>query len=263
MAVIPGRTWRFVLTAPASGARNMAVDEALMERARRTGEWMLRVYGWHPAALSLGRNQTARGAYDMDRLRAYGLDVVRRPTGGRAILHHREVTYSVTGPEDGAGSLREVYEGVNLVLQRGLAALGVHVDIAAHSTPGIAPGLQPCFDRPAGGELTAGGRKLAGSAQWREHGALLQHGSILIDGDQSLVSALLLEPAPAPPQPATLASLLGRSPSISEVGEGLSRALEELTGKAATRMEELERSVEARAAANTIKYQSDEWTWRR
>src|SRR5215475_3676287 len=117
----PSRTrWRLVLTPAARGAENMALDEALMERARRTREWVLRVYSWRTPTISLGRNQTARGRYDLERMRECGVDVVRRPTGGRAILHAREITYSVTAPADGAGSLRESYHRINRLLATAL-----------------------------------------------------------------------------------------------------------------------------------------------
>src|SRR5579872_3055464 len=105
--------WRFLVTPPASGPENMALDEALMARARMHREWVLRVYGWSAPTISFGRNQAALGRYDRDRIRRRGFGVVRRPTGGRAILHHHEITYSVTAPIALAGSLRESYERIN------------------------------------------------------------------------------------------------------------------------------------------------------
>src|SRR5687767_6811745 len=99
--------WRTLVSRPADGAANMATDEALLERARTSGECVMRLYEWARPTLSLGRNQAARGHYDLDRARALGVDFVRRPTGGRAVLHHRELTYSVTGPASQLGSLRE------------------------------------------------------------------------------------------------------------------------------------------------------------
>src|SRR3954468_19192034 len=101
--------WRLMLTEPRSGAENMARDTALVARAARTGETVFSVYSWERATLSLGRNQTATGRYDVQRIRAAGIDIVRRPTGGRAILHDREVTYSVTAPLADAPPLREAY----------------------------------------------------------------------------------------------------------------------------------------------------------
>ena len=104
-----GANWRLFIDSPASGAENMARDHALMERAVLAGEWTLRVYAWRTPTISLGRNQTARGRYDLERIHARGIAVVRRPTGGRAILHDREITYSVTAPVADAGDLRRSY----------------------------------------------------------------------------------------------------------------------------------------------------------
>src|SRR5689334_22394987 len=155
--------WRLLLTPPAGGAQNMALDEALMGRARDTGEFTLRVYSWATPTLSLGRNQSARRVYDLDRIRERGLHVVRRPTGGRAILHHREITYSVTAPAADAGDLRESYDRINRVLVAGLERLGVRTEIAVGSGRAAPPGPAPCFDAPSKGELALDGKKLAGS----------------------------------------------------------------------------------------------------
>src|SRR6266567_6132081 len=104
--------WRLLIAAPCSGAENMARDTALQARAARTGESVFSIYSWSRPTLSFGRNQPASGLYDREKIRDAGIDVVRRPTGGRAILHHREVTYSVTAPI-GAASLRETYTRIN------------------------------------------------------------------------------------------------------------------------------------------------------
>src|SRR6185503_12044219 len=122
----PGTCWRLIVTPPAGGAENMALDEALMERARETNEWVLRVYSWSTPTISLGRNQSARGRYDLERIGQLGFGVVRRPTGGRAILHHREITYSVTAPAEEAGDLRQSYDRINQLLLHALNSLGVH-----------------------------------------------------------------------------------------------------------------------------------------
>src|SRR3954469_10190523 len=109
--------WRLLVAPPRSGAENMARDTALQARAARTGETVFTIYSWSAPTLSFGRNQPARGRYDLRMLRASGVEVVRRPTGGRAILHHREVTYSVTAPIDGSLPLRGTYTRINRILQ--------------------------------------------------------------------------------------------------------------------------------------------------
>lgn len=254
--------WRLLLSPATGGAENMALDEALMSRARDTGEFTLRVYSWASPTLSLGRNQSARRVYDLDRIRARGLRVVRRPTGGRAILHHREITYSVTAPTTDAGDLRESYERINRVLVSGLERLGVRTEIAAPEGRSTPPGPAPCFDAPAAGELVVEGRKLAGSAQWRSDGALLQHGSILVEDDQTALAELTIDPQRPVPAPATLAAALGRIPSPGDVADALADAVKELEDPQASTLS-LEPEVRARATALVVHYEDDEWTWRR
>src|SRR6185369_6123501 len=254
--------WRLLLSPAAGGAENMALDEALMSRARETGEFTLRVYSWASPTLSLGRNQSARRVYDMDRIRARGLRVVRRPTGGRAILHHREITYSVTGPALDAGDLRESYDRINRVLVAALQRLGVQTEIAAPGGRAAPPGPAPCFDAPSAGELVVDGKKLAGSAQWRSDGAVLQHGSILVHDDQSSLADLTTVPQRPVPPPATLADALGHAPTPREVADALGSAVRELEDPSAAELS-VEAETRARADALVVQYEDDAWTWRR
>ncbi len=241
----------------------MALDEALMDRARRTGEWVLRVYSWRTPTISLGRNQTAKGRYDLERIRDRGLDVVRRPTGGRAILHSREITYSVTAPVEDAGSLRTSYDRINRLLTGALVSLGVDAVAATGARQRHpAPGMTPCFDEPAAGELTVDGRKLAGSAQWRHDGALLQHGSILVADDQSALADLTVDGGGEIPPPATLANLLSYVPSPEDMAGAFASVLASLEGTAVSELS-LENEVRARAEALVVRYMDDGWTWRR
>jgi lipoyl(octanoyl) transferase len=253
--------WRLLATPPASGGENMALDEALMDRARETGECVLRVYAWATPTISFGRNQTARGHYDLERIRAKGLHIVRRPTGGRAILHHREVTYSVTAPVAAAGDLRASYQRINRLLVVALDSLGVAATPAVASRRASAPGIAPCFDEPSVGELTVGGRKLAGSAQWRHDDALLQHGSILVEDDQTLLADYTIGSAPIPP-PATLDNLLQQRTSVAAVTEALFEAVRGLEDVGAQPLE-LDDALRARVSALVVRYLDDAWTWRR
>jgi lipoate-protein ligase A len=253
--------WRLLLTDPASGPENMALDEALMARARSTGEWVLRVYSWSAPTLSFGRHQRACAAYDRATFAAAGVAVVRRPTGGRAVLHDQEVTYSVTAPAPDAGALRESYQRINRLLVDGLRSLGVVAEIAKIPRA-PKPDLTPCFELPSPGELTAGGRKLAGSAHWREHGALLQHGSILVDGDQALVSTLLRQPTAPPRAPATLRALLGRAPAVADVAAALFDAVCRREDRNAGELTPDPALVDA-AAELRPRYEETAWTWRR
>ncbi len=254
--------WRYLISAPLDGAANMALDEALLARAAETGESVLRIYGWSAATLSLGRHQVARGAYDLERARRLGVRFVRRPTGGRALMHDREVTYSVTARTDSLGDLRESYARINRLLIDGLCALGAQVSVAAPAGVAPTPSVLPCFERPVKGEIAAHGRKLVGSAQWRDGGALLQHGSILLEDDQALAADLLLDRCDPPPPPATLSMLLGRRPAVSEVTGALLDALHRLEDDGAGPLA-IDGCLAERASIALARYQDEEWTWRR
>jgi lipoate-protein ligase A len=250
----------------------MALDEALMRYARETDVWVLRVYSWSSPTLSFGRNQRALGGYDLSRLRGQNIDVVRRPTGGRAILHHREITYAIAAPLDDAGDLRESYGRINRLLIAGLLAVGVDgVEVAGNveqpdrrSLPAEAlhPGFVPCFHHPSVGEITLRGRKLVGSAQWRCDGALLQHGSILVDDDQLQLSSLLIEQSEPIPKPATLREVLGCAPTDCAMARALFDAVRKEEDPRAAEIEVEPRLLE-RAQALQAHYLDDGWTWRR
>ena len=256
----PPVRWRLVDTPPAPGAWNMALDEALAGSVRGGGAPVLRFYRWSPPCLSLGRNQPAEG-YDRAAIEAMGLDVVRRPTGGRAVLHDRELTYSVAVRDGALGSPRMAYAAVNRALLAGLALLGVPA--ALHGRGGERappPSLAPCFGRPVEGEVTAAGAKLVGSAQRRWAGVLLQHGSIPLEDDQSAVAGLLREPGPVARPPATLAALLGRVPVwdalAAALAEGWRAALGVELAPGEATAEELRSAAELRS-----RYEDPAWTW--
>lgn len=257
--------WLFLKTPPAEGPYNMALDEALQRRAARSGEAVFRVYGWSAKTLSLGRNQRARGCYDQETARAMGVRFVRRPTGGRALLHHHEVTYSATmplGDRHAAKGARDAYHFINDVLLGGLARLG----LAAHKatdTTSMPPGLRPCFDAPAEHEIVLNGRKLIGSAQWRRDGALLQHGSILVRDDQPLIARLMNSSAPAAGSvAATLAESLGWEPEMEQVTVPILESLEAAIGSCVESLV-IDAELNADVARLRTTYEDESWTWRR
>lgn len=255
--------WRLLDTPPAPGAWNMAVDAALAESVRAGGAPVLRFYRWSPACLSLGRNQPARGRYDLEALRERGVEVVRRPTGGRAVLHDRELTYSVAVPEGALGGPRACYAAVNRALMAGLRRLGVAAELQPRTgARAPAPSLAPCFEEPAEGEVVVGGRKLVGSAQRRERGVLLQHGSLLLEGDQRELHGFLREPAPDGGEaPVSLSALCRPLPSWERLAEALADGWREALGVAWTR-DRLTAAEHAAAEGLRARYADAAWTWR-
>lgn len=241
----------------------MALDEALLERARRTGESVLRAYSWARPTLSLGRHQLARGAFSAERASRMGVDLVRRLTGGRALLHHREVTYSVTAPLGPDDSLRSWYAGINAMLLHALRDLGVSATLAPRAGQMPPPASAPCFELPAEGEIMVAGRKLVGSALVRDNGALLQHGSILIADDQAMIAMLATTPLADVMPAATLHDALGRTPEVREVAMALFEAARPAAGLPipVLELDDATRDLAARIARD--RYASDGWTWRR
>ncbi len=260
----PQLTWRVIRDRARSGAENMALDHALAAGLGQ-GQAVLRLYAWERPTVSFGRNEPARGLYSTDEAARLGVDYVRRPTGGRAVLHGAELTYAVVAPTRAWGGLRDAYRLINQALAEALHALGAPVTLAGErATPSVDAG--PCFQSPAGGEVTAHGRKLVGSAQCRIEGALLQHGSIILAGDQGLLVRLSEGPDEKSVEehdpPATLSELVG-SVSRDEVAESVARAMratfdgEWVDGEC---------SREELAAAEKLaadRYGKAEWTWRR
>lgn len=252
--------WRWLESPDAPGAEQMAVDAGLMARARETGEATFRVYGWDRPTLSFGRHETARGRFDPLALEARGYGAVRRPTGGRVLLHDGEVTYSVTAPAVEGESLRTAFDRINGLLADALRALGVSPTPATPAGRERRPGADACFAAPSAGELVVDGRKLVASAQRRESGALLQHGSILLEDRQGALTSLASGAMPAPQPAATLCAALGRRVSRAEVCAALRTALERAAGTVAP----LDAGEPDRYAAAWRGHFADpKWTWHR
>lgn len=261
--------WRLLQHDDADGAWNMAVDEAILESyvvASASPAPTLRLYGWNPPALSLGKGQDACGAHDPAYLLAQGIDLVRRPTGGLAVLHEHERTYAVAaalGSEPFTASVLDNYRSLARALRLAMSLLGARTEAvsgdAPLNSPKSAPAGPSCFELASAYEIAINGRKLIGSAQLRRRRAFLQHGSILLDSDASRLSQAL-GAAASSERFTDLREVLGSIPEAGALDGALVQAWEKTFN---TKMEPAELTAEERERAEELrstKYAAEEWT---
>ncbi len=220
----------------------MAADEAILHHiGRGDSPPTLRLYAWTPACLSLGYAQPFADV-DMRRLKAQHWEVVRRVTGGRAILHTDELTYSVIAPNDEpriAGTVLESYNRLAQALLLAVKTLNIAVEIKAEKTSESPNNNPVCFEVPSTYEITVNGKKLIGSAQARKKEGVLQHGSLPLTGDLTRICrALVFEDEPARENASrrlleratTVEAALGRVVGWGEAAQAYVRAFEAQLG---------------------------------
>lgn len=268
MASYPPATWRLIRSGPADGATNMAVDEAIL-RAVAAGKVppTLRFYAWEPGCLSLGRAQSATDV-DQEAVRAAGFDMVRRPTGGRAILHIDELTYSVVAPQTEprvGGDVVESYRRLSAGLVRGLERLGVTNIVADRKAQNRHSDGPVCFEVPSDYEITVGRRKLVGSAQMRARGVVLQHGAVPLCGDIARICPLLKshpDPDRVRARATTVEEVLGQPVTWDEAAKAVARGFANALN---LRLDQGRPTSDEWACAERLdagKYQMHEWTMR-
>jgi lipoate-protein ligase A len=185
--------WYFINSGPCSPSYNMALDEALLDwHSEGLIPPVIRFYEWNPATLSIGYFQSVEKEIDLEAVERLGLGFVRRPTGGRGVLHEHELTYSVIVSEkypDMPATVTEAYRVISEGLLIGFQKLGLDAYFSVPNTEEQKINLKKpksavCFDTPSWYELVVEGKKVAGSAQTRQKGVILQHGAILLDLDE-------------------------------------------------------------------------------
>jgi lipoate-protein ligase A len=246
------------------GRLDMAIDEALAE-AVGAGESppVIRLYGFSPATLSLGRFQKINGRFAAEKLAADGITLVRRPTGGHAVLHDNELTYSVALPKEGGASLiggsrkREVYEFIARVLLAGLAELGLQGKINSSQRGDIHN--PDCFGSAGEYEITGkDGRKIIGSAQMTTRRAILQHGSIPLENPGRRVFRYIkVEEALEAHEPSCLNEEAGKTLTFDEVRSAFATAARSVLGAVDSELLPGENDAAARILA--ARYASDAW----
>jgi lipoate-protein ligase A len=261
------KTWELIVEPePLPGSWNMAVDEHLFRLAGEAPRTFLRFYRWERPTASLGYSQDASRVVDVEFCRSHGIDIVRRMTGGKLVLHDREVTYSLASADTGVftDTLRESYRLVSRALLAGLSRMGISARLAETSPPAYIRGTMPCFAFPARDEIEIDGRKIVGSAQKRTGPLFLQHGSIPLEKDEDLLAAVSRPGETAESLGMTsLSEAIGRpvdfdaavGPLVQGFADHFGIGFDRFTLSAADR--------EAVRLLQTSKYAADPWTFRR
>ncbi len=265
--------WRLLISPSARGSWNMAVDEAILEKCGMPGSLTtLRLYAWNPACFSLGYAQPYSDV-DRERLKVLGWDLVRRPTGGRAVLHTDELTYSVIGSETEpqlAGTVLETYNRLALALTRALNLLGLDVEVNEKKLPSGPENINPvCFEVPSAYEITLGGKKLVGSAQMRRKTGVLQHGSLPLSGDLSRIVQALVFPSEGVRTKAaqsllkratTIETAINRNVTWNEAAQAYIQAFQEVLNVDFTQTELTPEEISRAGELEINKYKNWEWT---
>lgn len=272
--------WLFLNTKKNEPYFNMAVDEALLNLVSE-GKLppVIRFYGWDPATLSIGYFQKLEKEIDLEKVKAGGFGLVRRATGGRGVLHDKELTYSVIVPEhhpEMPQTVTEAYRVISQGLLEGFIDLGFDAYFSVPKTEEQRAKLKDprssvCFDAPSWYELVVEGRKIAGSAQTRQKGVILQHGSILqsIDVD-ALFDLFIYQNTRMKEKMKTafytkavsIQDLTDREITIEMMEEAFFKGFEKGLNKTLVPFEMTDELIEE---TNRLieKYKSDEWTYRK
>src|SRR3989449_5899542 len=218
--------WELIIDGPIDGIRNMAIDAALLDEVDSSSDLrtIVRFYGWVRPTVSLGRNQTIDKAVDTEYCIANGIDVVHRPTGGRAVLHDDELTYAVISNDSSffGDTIYGNYKRVSEALCLGYTRLGVPAVLAPDTrktNPASNGGDPPCFLSPSRYELMVDGRKIVGSAQRRIRRSFLQHGSMPITCNRKALALAtrLPDASPLEQEMAGVAEFLSHRPSLEQL----------------------------------------------
>jgi len=246
----------------------MAIDEAISRAVQANlAPPTLRFFGWMPACLSLGQAQPGADV-DVEACRVDGVEVVRRPTGGRAILHTDELTYSVIAPDTEprvAGSIVDSYRRLSEGLLRGLMLMGVPTQQAARPDGHDRQAGPVCFEVPSNYEIVFDGKKLVGSAQMRKPGVVLQHGTLPLHGDIARITKYLASRPDADrvrARATTVEAAIRRVVSFEQAAESMAQGFAIVLNLDLQPGALIDRELEWAEALRREKYASDEWTYR-
>lgn len=275
------KKWYFINSGPCSPSYNMALDEALLD-LHSAGEIppVVRFYEWNPATLSIGYFQKAERDIDLDAVKAQNLGFVRRPTGGRAVLHEHELTYSVIVTEDYPdmpATVTEAYRVISEGLLLGFKNLGLDAYFSIPDTDEKREDLKKpksavCFDAPSWYELVVEGKKVAGSAQTRQKGVILQHGAILLDLDEEKLLSVFKFSSPEvkekmrkklPEKAVAIHQLTDKEITIDQCVAAFRNGFEAALDIELVPYELTEEQLQYVKSIEETKYQNDEWNFKK
>lgn len=268
--------WRFLNTGFRNAFFNMALDELIHNSvADGSSPPTIRVFGWTPPAISLGYAQSVEKEVDLEKCRKMGIDLVRRPTGGRAVLHWEELTYSFIcreGDIEGGGTISETYRIVGAALVGALRELCLPAEMQRSPVPLVLPRgkgpTAPCFSSAARSEVVVLEKKIAGSAQKRFRGAILQHGSVLLGPAHRRLIDLLNSLSDEVRErfrlsleenTTSVSEILGRSISFEIVAESIRKSFEDVLKAKVDNGEVSSEEWEEACRLAETKYKNPKW----
>lgn len=273
--------WYFINSGPCSPSYNMALDEALLDlHSQGAIPPVIRFYEWNPATLSIGYFQSAEKDIDLEMLKEQKLGFVRRPTGGRAVLHESELTYSIIVTEqypEMPASVTEAYRVLSEGLLLGFQNLGLDAYFSIPDTEEKQADLKKpksavCFDAPSWYELVVEGKKVAGSAQTRQKGVILQHGAILLDLDEEKLLSVFKFSSPEakekmrqklPEKAVAINRLTDKEITITQCIEAFKKGFEQALEIELIPYQLTEEQLQYVKMLEETKYSNDEWNFKK
>lgn len=261
------KEWTLIIDkVPLKGSLNMAVDEYLLQSLEKDSQTYLRFYQWEKPTVSLGYSQNIEKVANVKYCRRNGIDIVRRITGGKLVLHHQEITYSVCSSDNKTfpPTLSESYRFISEALIHGLKKMGIDAYLASEAPASYAKGNLPCFSYPARNEIEVDGKKIVGSAQKRLGAHFIQHGSIPVEDNGDLLELVLsLRGGEGKVRLTSLSRVLGRKVSfewaVGCLGEGFSEYFGITMIPKNFKAKEMEKIFEIQRN----RYENNDWTFYR
>jgi lipoate-protein ligase A len=249
---------------PLDGSWNMAVDEYLFQSLTEEQQTIVRFYAWKNPTVSLGYSQKVLEIADVEFCKKNGIDIVRRMTGGKLVLHHKEVTYSLASSDTEVftATLADSYRIISEALMKGLEMMGLMPALASPAPQEYVRGNLPCFSYPSRNEVEVGGKKIIGSAQKRVGTKFIQHGSIPLEEDDDLLTSIsFLEGAGEEVRMISLIEALGRTMDFNQAVDRFVQGLGEYFGVQLMRRTLGGNEIEAVRQLQKDKYGNPAWTF--